>query len=217
VSQQINLYNPLFLKKEKHFSARTMVQALAVVLLGIVAVFVSSVLQTRSAEQLAGQYRDQVAHQRDQLVKLGGHIGAAERSKALETEVAQLETEVKLRQATLQAVGSGELGNTTGFSEFLAALGRQALSGVWLTHVQIGDAGNDLFIEGRALRPELMPAYLRALSHEAMMRGRRVTEMKLAAATAKPGVGEPPAFVEFSLAAPLELREPATPAAGRAR
>ena len=31
MTQQINLYNPLFLKKEKHFSARTMAQALVVV------------------------------------------------------------------------------------------------------------------------------------------------------------------------------------------
>ena len=34
MSQQINLYNPIFLKQEKHFSARTMLQATGVVLLG---------------------------------------------------------------------------------------------------------------------------------------------------------------------------------------
>ena len=213
MSQQINLYNPLFLKQEKHFSARTLVQALAVVLLAIVAVFVSSWLQTRSAERLAAQYRDQAARQREQLVKLGGDVTAPARSRALETELAQLEGEIKLRQATLQALGTGELGNTAGFSEFLAALGRQAQAGVWLTRVQIGDAGNDLLVEGRALRPELMPAYLRALSHEAMMRGRRVTQMKLAAGESKSGGAEPSRFVEFSIAAPRELREPA--AAGR--
>ena len=206
MSQQINLYNPLFLKQEKHFSARTIVRALAVVLLAIVGVFVSTWLQTRSAERLASRYRDQVASQRDQLVKLGAQLAPPTRSKALEAELARLESDIKLREAMLQALSGGELGNTTGFSEFFAALGRQALSGVWLTRIRISDAGNDLLVEGRALRAELMPSYLRALNREAMMRGRRVTEMKLAAASGK-SPADRARYIEFSLAAPLKLRD----------
>ena len=213
MSQQINLYNPLFLKTEKHFAARTIVQALGVVLVALLAVFVPSWLQTRSAERVATQYREQVARQRDQLLRLGGQIASPGRSKTLENEVAQAEAEIKLRQAALQSLGTGEVGNTAGFSEFLAALGRQTLSGVWLTRIQIADAGNELVIEGRALRPDLLPLYLRALNSEAMMRGRRVTELKPAAATPKVDGAQPQRFVEFSLAAPLELREP--PAGGR--
>jgi hypothetical protein len=211
MSQQINLYNPLFLQKEKHFSARTLAQALGVVVIGVLALFAFSLLQTRSAERLAAQYRDQVARERDQLMKLGGQLSSPSRSKALQAQIGQLEADVKLRQATLQALSTGELGNTAGFSEFLAALGRQALAGVWLTRIRVDDAGNGLAVEGRALRPDLLPVYLKGLSREPMMRGRRVTEMKLAAAK---GAGEP-AFVDFSLSAPLELREPAASLAGR--
>lgn len=207
MSQQINLYNPLFLKKEKHFSARTMAQALVVVAASIAVVAVFGSLQTRSAERLAEQYRSQLASTRAQLVKLGG-VGTPARSKALEAEVARLEGEIKARQATLQALTGGEFGNTAGFSEFLAALGRQALSGVWLTRIRVEDAGNSFFVEGRALRADLVPAYLRSLSREPMMQGRRVTEMKLAASAAKSPGAQPASFIEFSLAAPRELREP---------
>jgi hypothetical protein len=214
MSQQINLYNPLFLQKEKHFSARALAQALGMVLIGMVALFAFSLLQTRSAERLAAQYRDQVARERDQLMKLGGQLSDPSRGKALQAQIAQLEAEVKLRRATLQALSTGELGNTAGFSEFLAALGRQALAGVWLTRIRVDDAGNGLAVEGRALRPELLPVYLKGLSREPMMRGRRVTEMKLAAAKGAGAAGEP-AFVDFSLAAPLELREAAAAAPGR--
>ena len=215
MSQQINLYNPLFLKKEKHFSARTMAQALGVVALAIAAVFAASLFQTRSAERLAAQYREQLTHEQGRLVALG-QAGSASPSKALESEVAQLEAEIKVRRQTLQALNTGELGNTAGFSEFLAALGREALSGVWLTRVRIDDAGNGLLVEGRALRAELLPAYLKALSRESMMRGRRVTEMKVTASSAAAGQNAPARFVEFSLAAPLELREPAA-SGGRAQ
>lgn len=212
MSQQINLYNPLFLKTEKHFSARTMAQALLVVLVAIAAIFVFGLMQTRSTERLAAQYRDQLAREQTQVTSLVAQASSASRSKALESEVAQLEAQIKLRRATLQALSTGELGNTAGFSEFLAALGRQTLSGVWLTEIRIDDAGNGLFVQGRALRAELLPAYLDRLSREPMMRGRRVTEMKLAAAVGKAADAPPSRFVEFSLAAPLELREP--PAAG---
>ena len=211
MSQQINLYNPLFLKQEKHFSARTMAQGLAVVLVAIAAVFAFGLFQTRAAEHAAAQYRDQLAREQARLTALAGQTGGG-RSKALEAEVAQLEAEIKLRQATLQALGAGDLGNTGGFSEFFAALGRQAINGVWLTRISVDDAGNGLLVEGRALRPQLLPAYLRALSREPMMQGRRVTEMKVSAATGKGGDAEPAAFVQFSLAAPRELRD--GPAAG---
>ena len=214
MSQQINLYNPLFLKQEKHFSARTMAQALGVVALAIVAVFGAGVFQTRSAERLAAQYRQQLTHEQARVVALTRDASGAVRSKALESEVAQLEAQIKLRQQTMQALNGGELGNTAGFSEFFAALGREALSGVWLTRVRIDDAGNGLVVEGRALRAELLPAYLKALSRESMMRGRRVTEMKVSASTTEAGQNAPGRFVEFSLNAPLELPESAT-AGGR--
>jgi hypothetical protein len=71
-------------------------------------------------------------------------------------------------------------------------------------------------VSGRALRPELVPAYLKALSDEPMMRGRRVTEMKLAAKTAVPPPGKggpakaapaPQRFVEFTVSAPLRVSD----------
>ena len=216
MSQQINLYNPLFLKQEKHFSARTMVQALGVIALGLAVLYGYALLQMHGAQRTAEQHRAQLIAQRDQMAKLVTKVAAQGRSKALETEVARTEEDVKARQTTLQALGTGELGNTNGFSDFFAAFGRQALPGVWLTAFTIGESGNELLVHGRALRPELVPAYLRALNREPMMRGRRVTEMKLAAksaprASAVADPKTPERFVEFTLTAPLRLAE--TPAA----
>jgi len=214
MSQQINLYNPLFLRQEKHFSARTMVQALGVIALGLAALYAYALIQSRAGERTAQQYREQVAAQRDQLVKLGAQLSTQGQSKMLQAEIARLDAEIRSSQATLDALGTGELGNTAGFSDFLAAFGRQALPGVWLTGISIAESGSNLVVQGRALRPELVPAYLRALNKEPMMRGRRVTEMKLAAKTAPPAAGgaaakarsaEPERFVEFSLTAPLRI------------
>lgn len=218
MSQQINLYNPILLKQEKHFSARTMVQALGLIVCGMAAIYAYALYESRAAAQTAERYREQVNAQRDELAQLAARMAAQGRSKALETDVARLEGLVKAKQATLDALGTGELGNTTGFSEFLAAFGRQAMSGVWLTGFDVADSGNDLVVHGRALRPELVPAYLRGLNREEMMRGRRVTEMKLTAKSAGPSPASPPGkgaeperFVEFTLSAPLRSAAPAAP------
>jgi hypothetical protein len=223
MSQQINLYNPIFLKQEKHFSARTIVQALGLILAALGAFYAYALVQTRAAESVTREQRDRVAAQRDQFAKLGPQLSPEGRSKALEAEVARLEAEIKARQSVLAALGTGELGNTAGFSEFLAALGRRTVPGVWLTGLNVGEAGNDLQLSGRALRPELVPAYLKALSDEPMMRGRRVTEMKLAAKVAAPlpaaaggATNAPPGlrrYIEFTVSAPL--RAPDAPKAAK--
>lgn len=211
MSQQINLYNPIFLKQEKHFSARTMAQALGVIALALVALSGYALLQGRQAAQTAQQQRQQLAAQRDQMLKLATQLGSQGVSKTLEAQVARAEAEVKARQSTLDALQTGELGNTSGFSDFLAAFGRQALAGVWLTGFTIADAGNELMVNGRALEADLVPGYLRALNHEAIMRGRRVVDLRLAAKSGPPpaadkGRGEPSRYVEFSFVAPLQVR-----------
>lgn len=209
MTQQINLYNPLFEKKPKPFSARTMAQALALIIVGLVTMHVYASFQARSAERVAAQLREQVNVQREQVAKLT-KAGAPTRSKALEAEIASLEAEVKARNTSLQAISTGELGNTAGFSEFLAALGRQATPGIWLTSITIADSGNELLVQGRALRADLMPAFLRGLNNEPVMRGRRVTELKLSAKAPPQADKAAPArsgYIEFSLTAPLQLAE----------
>lgn len=214
MTQQINLYDPKFIKREMPFSAKSIGYSLGAVVIGLAALSIYASAQARNTENLAANSTRQLAAERDKLVQLSSKSPQV-RSKALEAEVARLEGEVKARQNVLAALGTGELGNTAGFSEFMAALGRQTVPGVWLTALRIGEAGNDLEVLGRALRPDLVPAYLRALNNEPMMKGRRVTEMKLAAkatvpAVATPGTatkppGGPERFVEFTLVAPLRL------------
>lgn len=193
MSQEINLYNPLFLKQEKQFSVRTMLQGLGAVLVGVLVLTVFAVMQTQSVERLNRQYSEQVAAQREQFVAIARRAPQS-RSQALESEVARLEAEVRARRELIASLGSGELGNVAGFSGFMAAFGRQATPGLWLTGFTIAEAGNELQLRGRALRPELVPAYLRKLSEEPVMRGRSVTEMRLSAP--KPDQQK---YVEFTM------------------
>ncbi len=214
MSQQINLYNPLFLRQEKYFSARTMLQSLGLIALGLLALYAYALVQTRDLERVAGEYSQQLGAQRDQLVKLSGQGS----SKLLLEEVVRLETVLAARRGVLDALQGGELGNTDGFSRYFAAFGRRPMRGVWLTGFSVGESGNEFRIRGRVLYPDLVPAYLKALNNEEVMRGRQVVELKLAArdesaargAQVSPG---PARFVEFDLSALRRIAEPAAPGA----
>lgn len=221
MSQQINLFNPLFLRKEKYFSARTMLQSLGLIAIALAAFYAYALMQTRELERLAGDYGKQLASQREQFIQLG-NLGS---SKLLEAEVARLDADARSRRSVLAMMQGGEFGNTDGFSRYFAAFGRHAMRGVWLTGFSVGESGNELKIRGRVLYPDLVPAYLKALNKEDVMRGRLVTELKLVArdesTTRRGGAAQaaagPDRYVEFDLSAPLRAAEMAKPAAGKGK
>jgi hypothetical protein len=222
MSQQINLFNPIFLRQKKYFSAVTMVQALAAVVVGVIAMYVFQAAQTKSLERLLAETERQTSERREQLVRFSKEFSAQGRSKLLEDEVARLETRLKSRQELLGDLTLGVGGDAEGYSGYLAALARQTMHGVWLTGITIGGKSNQVDLKGRALDSELMPAYLRSLSREPKFAGRRIAELRLTAraedrasaaaeAAPKPPAPRPPArFIEFSLSIPVG-EEPAAP------
>ena len=205
MSQQINLFNPLYMRKEKYFSARTMLQSLGLIAAGMVALYGYALVRTHELERLTADYNAQLGTQRAQFIELGSRA----QSTLLEAEVARLEADVKSRRAVLAVVQGGDVGNTQGVSAYFAAFARHPTPGVWLTGFSVGEDGNELRVRGRVLHADLVPAYLKALNEDAVMRGRLVTELKLVArqesgAQAANG-DEPSRYVEFDLSAPLRV------------
>ncbi len=223
MAQQINLYHPAFRKQRKHFSARSAVPALGLVVAACAAVFIYALVQTNRTEALARDFAAQVDAERKQFVAATGKLAANAPSKALEAELVRLEGALKARRGVLRALSTGELGNTSGFSDFFAALGRQAVPGVWIVGLGLAESGDLLQIEGRALRPELVPAYLKALSAEPVMRGRQMTELRLAARRAPEAAakhetpGTPQRFVEFHFSAPVAAEKALPPSKGASK
>lgn len=172
MSQQINLFNPIFLKKKKYFSAVTMAQALGLILLGstAVVVFARVQLDMLKAETIASAA--QLKHTKAQLAKVSAEYPPRQKSKELEQQIAQVEAEIKLQKQALEVVQQGGVGNTKGYSEYLRAFSRQIVGGLWLTGFTIVDGGNHIELQGRALQPQLVPGYINRLKHEPVMQGK---------------------------------------------
>jgi hypothetical protein len=201
MSQQINLYSPLFRKQKKVFSALAMLQAMALVVLAVAGFYVyvsleSSLLEIRVAEsetQLRGELERLKVYSAGDSPETVKALG--ERRKTLEATLAQ-------RHRTAQALAESGLGRGEGYSEPLRALARVSMQGLWLTRIQFSDKDGEVAIAGRATRPELVAAYLERLRGERALQGQAFSRLEVRR-TAKEGAGT----VDFVLAsAPQEKR-----------
>jgi hypothetical protein len=228
MAQQINLYNPSFRRQKKPFSAVAMAQGLALITVGMIGFSIYAAYQLRSAAAVTSQGEKQLESVRTQFIALAKQRQAPTKGSPLVEELARTEAQAKTRRDLLANLRTGALGNIDGFSKYLAAFARQKTDGVWLTAIAVGGDENDLVVRGRVLRAELVPAYLKALNTEEVMRGRKVTDLSLSAVqepapavgTGQPGAGaagaasahRPNRFVEFSMSAPRRPEDAQKPA-----
>jgi len=129
---------------------------------------------------------------------------------ALVGKLQQLERESTDKGRMLDLLDGRTLGNTTGFSGYLTALGRRNPDGLWLRKVQIADGGRRIALQGSALDADLVPQFIDALQHEPAFNGVAFDEFKIN----RPKDGGP---VTFSLGSPCaEGQECAEAAAAEA-
>ena len=212
MSQQINLFNPIFLKQKKIFTALPMAEALGAIVLGALLL---TWYAGRSVDQLAQQAaagKLLVAERERRLVEANKQFAPRQKSPTLAADVAQAEAELASLLRVQAFLQEGTLGNSAGYAEYFRALARQNIHGVWLTGVTIVGAGTDIGVQGRALQPALIPQYIGRLKTERVMQGKTFASLDIArpetAATAAviagannsvPAAPAGAPFVQFSL------------------
>ena len=219
MSQNINLFSPALRKQRRLLTIATVAQCLGVVLAALFS------YQFYLQQQIGGLTEELrategvLSSQRGFAERLKGKGAAAKADAQLETDIARLESELKLARESMEALKGGAFGNQQGFAEYLRAFSRQSLNGLWLTGFTIAGSG-DLEIRGRALSPDLLPSYIQRLNRERVLAGRSFARLEMSRpkpepvpvkdkAAAKPPVL--PRFLEFSLATTDAARMEKTP------
>jgi len=213
MTRQINLYNPDLRLVREFFCGRTL-------LIGAVAVFALSVvaysLFAYQATVRGNEVREldlRLKKVRDESAAISAELAARGKSAELERRLQQVEAAAAAREQVAASLAQGAGGPDSGFSEFMRAFARQTLSGVWLTGFSIAADGGEMTISGRALNPDLVPAYIARLNREPLLQGRRFAQFAVrqpageavpvaAEGQAKAG-GQRPAFHEFMLVSPV--------------
>ena len=166
MSQQINLYQPMFRKQRRVLCASAMLQTLAIVVCGFMSLYAYGLSQVH----LLGEEVEGLHQQRDdaraRLVGLEQQVPVRAESLDIIERVRLLRLEVNQRRQLLAALSTRVAAEQDGFASFLAGLARQRIEGLWLTGIHISEGGQRLSIRGRALRPELVPVLVRQLGRE---------------------------------------------------
>jgi Fimbrial assembly protein (PilN) len=179
MTQQINLFSPIFLKQKKVFSAVNMVDAMALLLVGVALFYGYASIETLNLDRQSVETARQYYQSKTRLSQASARYAPKKPDAALAAEVDTLQAQVNARKATLEDLGGGVFGSGTGYAEYMRALARQSLAGLWLTGFSIGKGGAEMEISGRALRPELVPSYIQRLTREKALQGRAFDSLSM--------------------------------------
>lgn len=189
MTQEINLLGPHLRRRRTSASSAIVlgpVLLLAVVIgLGLGVYFKHQVRDLRARHALA---EEDIRKSQEEQRKLAQDVAQIKKDPALEAEAVQLEKRLLAVQLDLAALNDGAIGDTRGFSDFMRALAHQGVDGVWVTGFNVGAAGKDIAISGRALRAELVPAYLKRLGQDPYFSGRTFASLDVAQPPSQPRV-----------------------------
>jgi Flp pilus assembly protein TadB len=197
MSQQINLFNPAFVKRRKHFSLPAMLQGLGLVAAGALAFYGYALHQVDQLEKQAKESDKRFQAEQARLARHAAEFSPQQANQALQDEVRRLEKRLADQAELIEIIKSGALGNTAGYSEYMRAFSRQVAEGLWLTGFRIAGDAAQISLSGAVLNPELLPAYIQRLSKESIMRGRTFATLQMR--QPKTSQGEIPRYVEFTL------------------
>lgn len=198
MSQQVNLYHPIFRKQEKKFSALTMLQAGALVLAGIVIMYGYAAWHVRSLRHQASQIDAQFSAANRQHDDLGRQLAARQVSPRFTKEVERLEGQIQAVQRIRELARRDYFFGGDGYSNYFIAFARQSVSGLWLTGFTVTGAGEQITLQGRTEVPELVPQYLQKLSSEKLLAGTEFDAFQIIRPE-NPGRKEMEKYVDFSV------------------
>ena len=207
MSQQINLYELRLRPVEGWATAQALAPVLVSVLaVAMIAVVVGSLLARRAEEATAAVQREQ-AQLQETLATLGKEIAQHVPPPALAAEVERARATLADRQAVMAQIDSGALGNTAGYSSFVAGFARQTQANLWLTGFGIAAGGNEIEIRGRLLDPARLPAYVQRLNGEPAFQGRRFAALDLRRVDPDEAAAPPPPDGKPSAVGPTRYPE----------
>ena len=179
MNQQINLYQPMFRRQKKIFSAATMLQTCGIFFLVFSLIYLYGMYQLRPAEKELAYLKQDILALTEKTERLEKQFAPKGKSKLLESEIARLSEELSNRKKVQEILKQQSHGSTGGFSGYLEAFARRHIQGTWLTKVSISNGGQFLGLQGKTLVSELVPAYITQLANEKLLSGRSFNVMEM--------------------------------------
>lgn len=185
MSQQINLFNPAFEKQKQVLAAATMAQGLLLILVMGAGLAWYGARQVAVLESAAVQSKAQLAVREARRTRVLADYPARAKDPAIGEALAKAEADRSALLAAQKTLQGSDLGNTHGYSAYFRAFANRKVDGLWLTGASITGAGGQIGLQGRALQPAQVPAYITALGRDPVLRGKTFARLDIAASVPK--------------------------------
>jgi hypothetical protein len=161
MSQQINL---LRAKRSPVGAAMWTLGGLGLLMVALLAYWQSLAAETARLRQTANAGAQKLAQVKIATQSLQKQKGTPDDAAALAAEIATLRPRAEAMAKLTEAIRSGSLGGTEGFSRYFGALGAISEDSLWLTGIAVSNGGSVVSISGRALRNESVMQYSRRVN-----------------------------------------------------
>jgi len=188
MSQQINLFNPIFMRQRHSLAARGMAIALLAMGAGTIAITVFADRQLQPLRNQASLQEASLKERQARVQAVAAEFAPRPSDPLLKAELESKQARLKSLQQAMQMLRQAEGEGAQGFSEYFRALARQSVSGLWLTEVAVEGERRDVSMQGRVLQAALVPAYLSRLGSEPVLRGKSFQTLEMGPAALQPPV-----------------------------
>lgn len=171
MSQQINLYQPIFRRQQKVFSAATLAQAAIVMLFGLAILYGVGRWQVTELTKDVTALEAQQAQAKAQLDALSAEVAAQRDDAKLAADIERTERDVQARQHLVKWLGEHGTTRSGGFSAHLTGLARQHRNDLWLQGISLANGGATVSLQGGSQNPAAVVRYLRRLGKEPAFAG----------------------------------------------
>ncbi len=179
MKQEINLYQEQFHEIKKPLSAKKMLLVTASFLLAVGIGSVSLVSVNNYYDKKYADLAHQVKNVKLANEKLRLQVESRYVDENLIRRVDDTELKMRARQNILRLVDEAKVDNEQMFSSLLEGLGRQYLSGMWLSYIEIYSRGQELNLRGSTVNPKLITKFLSNLNDEKAFSGREFKKVVL--------------------------------------
>jgi hypothetical protein len=163
--QQVNLYSAEFRPQVDFLTAERAAGLLGLVLAVLIGLQFADAQKLNAARDLVTDLEAQQTNLKQTADKLKKKPKAI-KDPALELEVEHLREAIRNREGVAGIITNRSMGNDTGFSKHLVALGRHKVGGVALSTFALEAGGAFLRLEGMSQKPELVPLYVSQLQSD---------------------------------------------------
>ena len=165
MTQQINLYLNEFRPSREYISGKGVLQAALVLLMVLVAVALINTTRSHTLGEELRVAQEQLTTQTDITNELQQSLARRGSDPALVQELSAREEQLAESQEMLEFLRGSNLGNISGFSEYMKDLSRASFDGIWLTEFSVLNGGEQIRLQGIAQQSAMVPDFISRLAN----------------------------------------------------